>query len=94
MLDLLADKKFHTAIAHLISVYRAMLTMREEICPEVDADADQQAAVFEAPPDSSNFFPRYKWLADVDSQNDNFQQPQGARVIAKAVSTDCIFLNN
>lgn len=48
MLDLLADKKFHTAIAHLISVYRAMLTLREEICPEVDADADQQAAVFEA----------------------------------------------
>ena len=48
MLDLLADKKYHTAIAHLISVYRAMLTLRKEICPQANDDIDQQAAVFEA----------------------------------------------
>lgn len=48
MLDLLADKKYHTAIAHLISVYRAMLTLQKEICPQANDDIDQQAAVFEA----------------------------------------------
>lgn len=48
MLDLLATKKFHTAIAYLISVYRALLTMREEMCPQESGDGEKMAAAFEA----------------------------------------------
>ena len=48
MLDLLTEKKFHIAIAHLISVYRTLLTLREEAFPEESGDSEQKAAAFEA----------------------------------------------
>ena len=47
-LDLLAEKKFHTAIAHLVSLYRSMLLLREELCPETGRSMDQEVAAFEA----------------------------------------------
>lgn len=48
MLDLLAEKKFHTAIAHLISVYRSLLTLWKEASPEDADQSEQKAAAFEA----------------------------------------------
>lgn len=48
VLDLLSDKKYHTAIAHLISIYRSMLLLRDELCPGDGVAVQQKVAAFEA----------------------------------------------